>query len=588
MADNQITVAPNVTSVQSSPNVSSATSGGSGGAATAMFATPIPSTKITIAVSASGVDRVVNYTQGDQSAAPFLTINSALASLPPISSARRLVKILANGANYAGFNCSGFSGAGDVVLSFATAVPTLTGPQTGAAGVGTTTTVINLPTGSGTNWATDTLRGLFVTVANPNDADLPYVRPIKSKTNTSFTIDAIPGLASGTTFNIVKAGTSLAAGAAPYATFNIGGVYTFNSCPVRTLFAAPVASLDYGLYSTGNALIDHHGAQLKTAVNYQSVYSSGDLYSVLNDSYMNTGSTLQKNGATAEFQNVVADGGIALIQGATSAVVTADMATTTTGIPLTVQRCTSVLIGYKGTNHTAAEAVLFDGCTTVSLQGAGLTGTGNSGYGAEFVNGGQYNIAGASITGTGGDFSIDGSTNAKQTWAQLGTYKAMSRYGGGTMILGGSGAAEMLILESLSIDGTNFDVNNAQEQHGGRVINYGFLHLAAGASYEGLTAHSGGGQVSALPCGLGLSVFTGAANDHDSCILSASGLIGGMMQIVANLSTKIIDIYPPTGAKINALGTNAPYPIAASTIAFLMTRDDGSSGKDFVAFKAAM
>lgn len=545
-------------------------------------AAPIPSTKITVAVSAAGVDRAVNYTKGDQSAAPFLTINSALASLPSVSSARRLVKILANVSNYAGFNCSGFSGAGDVVLSFAYSVASLTGPQNGAAGVGTTTTVINLPTGAGTNWATDTLRGLFVTVANPNDADLPYIRPIKSKTNTSFTVDAIPGLASGTTFNIVKAGTSLAAGSAPYATFNIGGVYTFNSCPVRTLFAAPVASLDYGLYSTGNALIDHHGIQLKTAVNFQSVYSSGDLYGVLNDSYMSVGSTLQKNGATAELQNLVADGGIALIQGATSALVQADMATTTTGIPLTIQRCTSVLIGYNGNTHTAGYAVLFDGCTTVSMQNAGITGTGNSGYGVEFVNGGQYNIAGASITGASGNFSIDGSTNAKQTWTQLGTFKAMSRYGGGTMILGGAGAAEMLILEGLAIDGVNFDVNNAQEQHGGRVINYGLFHFAAGASSDGMSARVGGGQALATLCGLGISVFTGVASDHDSCVLTAVALIGGCTQIIANFSAKLLDIYPPVGGKIDTQAINTPVTINPGTVAMFLSRDDGSSGKDFI------
>jgi hypothetical protein len=538
---------------------------------------------ITLAVTTAGADvnpsRPHPIVSGDQTAFPFLTIQAAINALPAFSAYRRLINVGANGSAWTGYNLSGFQGGGDVLLKFATSAPTLTGPTSGAAGVGTTTTTINLPTGSGTNWATDTLRGLYVTVAS-SDASIPTIRPIKSKTNTSFTFDAIPGVASGTAFNIVKTNTTLGAGASTYLTYNVGGVYTYNSAPVRTLFAAPAAGLDYGLYSTGNALIDHHGLALKNTVTYQSVYCNADLYSTLNDSYMNAGSFLMQNGTTEELQNLVADGGIGMVSGCNSAIIQADMQSITSGIPLTVRRCNNVLIGFNGASNTAAAALLLDSCTSMTMQNAGLTGSANSAYGAEFTNGGQYNCSGATITGASGDFTIDGSVSASQTWANLATYKAMSRYGAGTLLLGGSTGAELYILESLLVAGNNFDISNAQEQHGGRVINYGYFHFAA---VDGLTAHVGGGQGSATACGLGVSVFTNVASDHDSCILN-NGVIGGMVQMVANLSTKILDVYPPSGGTINSLTANTVYAMAAGKVGIFFTRQDAGSGKDYIGF----
>lgn len=547
----------------------------------------VGTSKVTVAVNGTtGVNRTTHLTGGDYSGSPFLTIQSALDALPKSSAYRRIVNVASYGSAYAGYNLSGFTGGGDVVVSFANTAPSITGPATGAAGVGSTTSTINLPTGAGTNWASDTLRRYFVVVSS-SDSDLPYIRPIKSKTNTSFTFDVIPGVASGTAFNIVKTATTLGAGSSTFGGFNVAGVYSFNSSPVRTLFAAPVASLDYQFYSTGNALDEWHGLSITTASNYQSVYSTGDLYSEFNDSYASAGASLQQYGGTAELQNDVSDGGISNITGVNSAIVQLDSASVTAGIPLTVRRVNNVVVGFKGASNTAASAALFDSCTSLTLQNAGLTGTGNSQYGVEFANGGQYNVSGASITGTSGNFTIDGSTSSAQTWTNLSTYQAMSRYAGGTLLLAGSSAAEVYTIESFLIGGNNFDVSFAQEQHGGRNINYGFFHFATaignGSSADGLAAHIGGGQGSATVVGLGTSVFTTVASDHDSGVLNA-GVIGGMLQVVSNFSSKILDLYPPVGGKINSGTTDNPYSIAAGKIGIFWTRDDASGGKDFMGY----
>lgn len=529
---------------------------------------------------ATGVDRVTSYSGGDQSGFPFATLQSAINSMPTFSQYRRLITVTANGTAYAGYNMSGFGGSGDVVLSFASSAPTLTGPTGGAAGVGTTTTTCVIPTGSNPNWSSDTLRGYFIKVAS-SDSALPYIRPIKSKTNTTFTWDtAIPGFASGTAFTIVKAGTSLATGASTFLGFNVGAVVTYNTSPVRTLFAAPATSLDYGVYSTGNQLSEWHGAQLKNSANYQTFYSTGDLYSMLNDSYTNAGNTIQQYGGTAELTNVVSDGGYFLITGVNSALVTGDATSVTAGVPLTVKRCNNLLVGFNAPSNTASSAVAFDACTCVTLQGVGLTGGSNSAYGVEVSNGGQYNLTGATMTGASGNFTIDGSTSALQTWTNLASNQAISRYGGGTMLIGGSSTAEQICLDGFRIGGANFDVDVAQEQHGGRVINYGYFHTAAGASFDGLTAHSGGGQGSATPCGLGLTVFTVCAGGGDSAILNA-GVIGGMIQIVTNLGAANLSVYAPSGGKMNAT-LNGAATVGPGLTRFFITRDDSSSGKDFV------
>lgn len=530
--------------------------------------------KVIVAVDgSSGVDRTVSYINGDFTSSPFLTIQSAIASLPVSSAFRRLVKVNANASAYAGFNASGFQGAGDVVISFATSSPTLTGPASGAAAAGSTTTTCNLPTGSGTNWASDTLRGLFIQVANSSDSDIPYKRPIKSKTNTSFTFDAIPGFTSGTSFAIVKAGASLAAGAS-YGGLNIGAVLTFNSAPIKTEYLAPAASLDYGIYSTGNALSEHHGAQFENAANFQTFWSSSDLCSRLNDSYMSAGNTQQQNGATAEFQNNVSDGGYSLLQ-ANSVLVQFDAASVTAGIPLIVQRSNSVLIGANVASCTASAALVFDSCTSVVQKGAGLTGTGNSGYGVEVSRCTSVDMSGASITGTSGDFSIDGSTAVAQTWVQLASSKAMSRYGAGTLLLGGSTAAEVYIIESVSINGANFDVAIAQEQHGGRVINYGYFHFSFPPGADGVIAHAGGGQSGAAAISTGATSFTTVASDHDSCILNFAA-IGGMAQLISNLGAHILDVFPVSGGKIDSGSINAAVSLDPGTSAIFLSRSNGT------------
>ncbi len=545
----------------------------------------VPGTsKVVLAVNSStGSDRFSSYVGGDQTSKPFASIQSAIAALPLYSSFRRVIEIADSVSAYDGLNASGFQGSGEVILSFPASSPSLTGPTSGAAGSGSTTTTCNLPTGSMTNWASDSLRGLFVRTPS-SDSDLPYIRPIKSKTDTSFTFDAIPGFTADIAFEILEVTTTTD----QFESTGKSAVFMSNSSPVITLFFKPSSSgLDYGIFSSGNLDVQHQGAVLNADFNFESIHSDRDLSSIISNSYAeNASPILIENCGTAEIENFVADSviGSFTVENANSAFIQADISGCDSPA-FTLRRCNSVVIGMNANDCSGSSAVLFDSCTSMTQQNDGLTGSGNSGYGAEFTNGGQYNVTGASITGDSGDFSIDGSTSGAQTWANLGTYKAMSRYGGGTLLLAGSTAAEMYILESLLIAGNNFDVSFAQEQHGGRNINYGYFHFATalvgGATADGLTAHAGGGQGSATPCGLGISVFTTVATNNDSAILN-TGVIGGMMQVVSNLGVASIDVYPPSGGKIDSLSVNAPLTIGPGGGALFFTRDDGSGGKNFI------
>lgn len=525
---------------------------------------------VRVAVTSSGTDRTIHYTSGDFTSTPFLTLTSALASLPKNSPARRFVSIASNGSAYAGATIAGFAGSGDIVLSFATTAPTLTGLTSGTCGAGTSTTQCSDSSG---NWGTDTLRGLFVEFTS-SDSDIPVIRPIKSKTATSFVFDTVPSLSSGATFTLVKTATTLSSGQ----TFNgqtSGLLIQSNTAPVKILFAAPTSSLGYGIVSTQNISSELHGATFNSSAIFDNVYSVQDQNFFFNDSFATSSASASYigNAVNANLLNDVSNGGYFTLQSSTTANVQLDSLGVTAGTPLTLSHVTSANIAANVNSTTASDAILFDGCASMNQTGIGLTGGSNSGYGVEFSNGGQYDVAGASITGSSGDFTIDGSTSSQQSWTNLASYHAMSRYGGGTLLISGAAASETVVLDSLFIGGSNFDVTEAQEQHGGRVIYYGYTHFAtgllAGGSAESLTAHAGGGQGSATLVGLGMTRFTTVASDHDSAILPVA-TVGGLFLTVWNTDTaneKILDLYPPTGGTVSGGATNAVYSLPAPTTA---------------------
>ncbi len=79
---------------------------------------------------------------------------------------------------------------------------------------------------------------------------------------------------------------------------------------------------------------------------------------------------------------------------------------------------------------------------------------------------------------------------------------------------------------------------------------------------DGLTAHAGGGQGSALQLTSMVNRVTTVASAADSVILPSN--TPGLQIFVANAAaTNSMNVFPPTGGQINALSTNAAFAVAA-------------------------
>lgn len=86
---------------------------------------------------------------------------------------------------------------------------------------------------------------------------------------------------------------------------------------------------------------------------------------------------------------------------------------------------------------------------------------------------------------------------------------------------------------------------------------------------DGLVAHAGGGQGSALPITTQMARFTTVASAADSAILPSA--LPGMSYTVSNAAAaNSMNIFPATGEIINALAANAAFAlVAAKTVEFV-------------------
>ena len=76
----------------------------------------------------------------------------------------------------------------------------------------------------------------------------------------------------------------------------------------------------------------------------------------------------------------------------------------------------------------------------------------------------------------------------------------------------------------------------------------------------GITAHATGGQANAVPLNPGYNVVSVVASAADSLLLPSDSL--GAFVLVYNAGANSCDVYPSSGANINALGANAPLAVA--------------------------
>ena len=86
---------------------------------------------------------------------------------------------------------------------------------------------------------------------------------------------------------------------------------------------------------------------------------------------------------------------------------------------------------------------------------------------------------------------------------------------------------------------------------------------------DGLTAHAGGGQGSAVAITTMISRFTTVATAADSAILPTG--VAGMSVTVINAGANAMSVFPDTGSQINAGGANVSVSIPAGKTANFVT-----------------
>ena len=86
---------------------------------------------------------------------------------------------------------------------------------------------------------------------------------------------------------------------------------------------------------------------------------------------------------------------------------------------------------------------------------------------------------------------------------------------------------------------------------------------------DGLTAHAGGGQGSALQIATMISRFTTVATTADSSILPVG--VAGMTITVINAGANSMNVFPDSGSTINGGSANAAYALAAGKTAVFFT-----------------
>jgi hypothetical protein len=111
----------------------------------------------------------------------------------------------------------------------------------------------------------------------------------------------------------------------------------------------------------------------------------------------------------------------------------------------------------------------------------------------------------------------------------------------------------------VSVPTAKLDVNGTATISG--VATFGAPIIYKGAT--GITAFATGGQASATALTAEVNFVTTVATAADSVKIATPAL--GARQVVFNDGANSVDVFPPTGVQIDALGANNPYALAAGS-----------------------
>lgn len=277
-----------------------------------------------------------------------------------------------------------------------------TGASYGRAGAGTTSTSIAKPTGTA-NWTAHNLRGALAQIVDGPGTG--QVRIVIDNTTTALAIPAIAGLSSASVFQLVA--------------------------PVRRIGAldvrdASVQIVIEGLRLDAVALSKLRDVTLRccvldvsTAMGSMRADSLQKL--TLDNVYIGSGASIVAQDIAAMVAGpCVLDNGALTLSFIDR--ITAELyAKSCAAAALALTSCRYASIGMQASSNSVTPLALA-AVNAMHVGAIGLTGTGNTGYGMTIEDGGRYDLTGATLTGTLGDATLEGTAF---TWASLASVGAI-------------------------------------------------------------------------------------------------------------------------------------------------------------------
>lgn len=303
------------------------------------------------------------------------------------------------------FDANALEGQGSISINgtLIAASPT-TGPSTGTAAAGTTST--QLVKDAGVAWTSSDLRATLLRVTSgPASGE---IRQILDNAAHSASFYAIPGFEEGHTWELLDYGTI------------ITSMTLRRNTPTLMFTGCSIGSI----VSEDNLDIQFNGCRL-------SIESSKDRSLSISNSE-NSGSTIVNDAEVVSALNCVGDD-VAWQFNRCGHVVTDIDVQNASATPILFNQVRSVEVGANSNDNTG-DGVEFRSCSRVDLYGSGLTGSSNTGYGARFGGGGYYVMDGATITGDINDLIVE---EFATTWSTLSTNETIIEKGTSVLVLGG-------------------------------------------------------------------------------------------------------------------------------------------------------
>ena len=530
--------------------------------------------EIIVMVSGGGVD--VNplrppLRSGNYSAYPFATFAGAINKIASDTN-RNLnynVYVLSSTGTFDGFNIEGFTGKGELVIPGSYKLSTVSsGVVSGTAGVGSTSTIANKPTGAA-NWpSSSTLRGKFIIVDSGGGAStdpyLPTIREIKSNTSSSVSFEDIFGFDVSSQFRIVDAGTVVfsssinALAGVPCCVASVGNK---NRIKIAGLKFSGTVDVFYGFL--GYKCEDVYLQGCDFIVNSYMGCSNIDVgYASVNDSWFHSSSYLEAQHCDrVEYYGILQDSGsINVAYARYASVITDALGDNANAVKLQNIVKANLAANIVGSTSTPVVLQNIHHFTMDYLTGSNPGAT----TAVEISKGGQYIVTGAVISAGTNDFSIEGFADSWATLSGYGSYEARGtnvNWGSGYTYLKGTGlrvgAKSPSPGDELVVDG---DVvwSGAEKSYG--------YKLSLGTAYQHTVATIGGTQAAAATLGYRLN-YVSSPNNHTASVILAQAPAAGADFFVSNIGEYGFVLYPPIGGKMNTILNYGLYvPSGSSAI----------------------